>query len=79
MSPFDMSAGQSSRVGFAPASGVPDVKWIAPDRPSYLPPPMSKSAIRERSERANAMIVIVLTFACTVLAIFDLFLLASGS
>ena len=40
---------------------------------------MSKSAIRERSERANAMIVIVLTFACTILAIFDLFLLASGS
>ncbi len=30
------------------------------------------------SERANALIVIVLTFACTALAIFDLFLLASG-
>jgi len=40
---------------------------------------MSKTAIRERSERANAMIVIVLTLACTVLAIFDLFLLAAGS
>ena len=79
MSPFDLSAGPSSRVGFAPASGPSDVKWIRPDRPVYLPPPMSKTAIQERSERANALIVIVLTFACTVLAIFDLFLLAAGS
>jgi len=79
MSPFDSSAGPSGRVGFAPTSGPADVKWIAPDRPAYLPPPASKTAIRERSERANALIVIVLTLACTVLAIFDLFLLASGS
>ncbi len=79
MSPFDLGIGQSSRVGFAPTSGPADVKWIAPDRPAYLPPPMSKTAIRERSERANALIVIGLTLACTALAIFDLFLLASGS
>ena len=79
MSPFDLSAGQSNRVGFTLANGATDVKWIRPDRQSYLPPPMSKSAAIERSERANAMIVIVLTLACTVLAIFDLFLLASGS
>ncbi len=78
MSHFDLSTGQSSRVGFASTS-APDVKWIRPDRPAYLPPPASKTSIRERSERANAMIVIVLTLACTVLAIFDLFLLASGS
>jgi len=79
MSPFDLSAGQSSRVRFAPTSGPADVKWIAPDRPAYLPPPMSKTAIRERSERANALIVIVLTLACTAMSLFDLFLLASGS
>jgi hypothetical protein len=79
MSTFDLSAGQSSRVGFVSTSGSSDVKWIRPDRQAYLPPPMSKTAIRERSERANALIVIVLTFACTALAIFDLFLLASGS
>jgi hypothetical protein len=79
MSPFDLSAGQSSRVGFTSASGLPDVKWIRPDTPTYLPPRMSKSALRERTERANALIVIVLTLACTALAIFDLFLLASGS
>jgi hypothetical protein len=40
---------------------------------------MLKSTVRERTERANALIVIVLTLACTALAIFDLFLLASGS
>lgn len=79
MSPFDLSAGQSSRVGFTSASGSLDVKWIRPDRPTHLPPPMLKSTVRERTERANALIVIVLTLACTALAIFDLFLLASGS
>jgi hypothetical protein len=79
MSLFDLSAGQSNRVDFTLANGAPDVKWIRPDRPAYLPPPMSKTAARERSEQANALIVIVLTLACTVLAIFDLFLLASGS
>ncbi len=80
MSPFDLSAGPSSRVGFVSASGAgPDVKWIRPDRPAYLPPPASKTAIRERSERAHAMIVLVLTLACTALAVFDLFLLASGT
>jgi hypothetical protein len=85
MSPFDSSAGrsgragQTSRVGFVSTSGAPDVKWIRPDRPAYLSPPASKTAIRERSERVNAMIVLVLTLACTVLAVFDLFLLASGT
>jgi hypothetical protein len=78
MSFFDLSAGPSSCVGFAPASDSSDVKWIRPDGPAYLPPPMSKSTATERSERANALIVTVLTLACTVLAIFDLFLLASG-
>jgi hypothetical protein len=79
MSPFDLNAGPSSRVGLAPTSGSPDVRWIRPDTPVHLPPPMSKDALRERSERANALIVIVLTLACTALALYDLFLLAAGS
>jgi hypothetical protein len=87
MSPFDLSAGQSQSsgvgfggVGFAPMSGAPgpDVKWIRPDRPAYLAPPTARSDATERSERANAMIVICLTLACTVLALYDLFLLAAG-
>ena len=40
---------------------------------------MSKAQATERSERANALIVIVLTLACTVLALYDLFLLAAGA
>ncbi len=79
MSPFDPSAGHSSRIGFTPTSSRLDVRWIGPNMPAHVPPPMSKSAIRERTERANALIVAVLTLACTVLAIFDLLLLASGS
>jgi len=40
---------------------------------------MSASRAAERSERANALIVIALTLACSGLAIFDLFLLAAGA
>src|ERR1700683_5615976 len=78
MSPFDLSAKPSSCVGSAPASESSDVKWIRADGPAYLPPPISKSTATERSEPGNALIVTVLPLACTVLAIFDLFLLASG-
>jgi hypothetical protein len=79
MSPIELNAGQFGRVGFASASGAPDVRWIRPDTPTHLPPPMHKPAVQERTERANALIVIVLTLTCTALSLFDLFLLASGS
>jgi hypothetical protein len=79
MSPSDLSAVQSSRLGFTSASGSQDVKWIRPDTPTYLPPPMSRAAAGERAERTNALIVIVLTLACTALSLYDLFLLAAGS
>lgn len=83
MSPFDPSAGRSGHTGFAPmsrspGSPAPDVKWIHADRPAYTAPPMAKSDATERSERASATIVIALTLACTVLALYDLFLLAAG-
>jgi hypothetical protein len=60
-------------------SPSPEVSWIRPEGMSYVPPPMHKSEAVERAERANALIVIALTFACTGLSIFDLFLLAAGS
>jgi hypothetical protein len=60
-----------------PGTGL-DVKWIQDAPPSYLPPPILKSA-DERTERANAMIVTGLTLACTAMALFDLFLAALGS
>jgi len=65
-------------MGFTATSGAPDVKWVRPDGPTYRATPISKSQATERSERANAMIAIALTLACTVLALYDLFLLAAG-
>ncbi len=78
MGPVDLSAGQASLVGFTLARGSPDVKWIRADSPAYLPPPMLKSA-QQRAERTNALIVIVLTLACTALSVLDLFMLATAS
>jgi hypothetical protein len=79
MSPFDLSSGQSGRVGLTPAIGSADVQWIRPagTPDPWMPPPPSSSA-RDRTDQVQALIVIVLTLACTALALFDLFLLASG-
>lgn len=79
MSPLGPNAGQPDRIGFVSASGPPDVKWIRPDGPVYLPPSMSKTTLDDRTERTNALIVIVLTLACTLLSLYDLFLLVAGS
>lgn len=79
MSPIGPHAGQSGRVRFEPASGAPDVKWIHSDRPAHLSSSMSKAAVEDRTERTNALIVTVLTLACTALSLYDLFLLAAGS
>jgi hypothetical protein len=40
---------------------------------------MPDSRATAHSERTHALVVIVLTLACTALAIFDLFLLAAGA
>lgn len=55
------------------------VQWLAPD--SYAVPlaVAARGDIKRQTERANALIVIGLTLACTALAIFDLFLLAAGA
>jgi hypothetical protein len=79
MSDFDFGAGQPGRIASTPKIGQPKVEWIRPHAPRYAPRQMLKSTGQERSERTNAMIVIVLTLACTAMAIVDLFLLASGS
>jgi hypothetical protein len=79
MSRFELSSGQSGHLGFTYASGPPDVKWIRPDNPTHLPTRMSRSDVQDRTERANALIVMGLTLGCTVLSLFDLFLLASGA
>jgi hypothetical protein len=79
MSHIDTSVRQSSRVGFLPASGSMEVNWIRPDRLAHPPPRMSNSDVQGGSDRAKALIVIVLTLGCTALSFFDLFLLAAGS
>ena len=66
-------------MGFVSANGPTDVKWIRPDGQPYRSSPGSRSAGTARGDQANAWIVIVLTLACTTLALFDLFLLAVGS
>jgi hypothetical protein len=59
-----------------------DFAMIDPDAPPRGPPLALESftsPFPERVERINASIVVVLTVLCTVLSVFDLFLLASGS
>jgi hypothetical protein len=77
MSDFNFGAGQPGRIVSTPKIGQPHVEWIRPHAPRHSPQQMLKG--RGRSERADAMIVIGLTLACTVMAIVDLFLLAAGS
>jgi hypothetical protein len=79
MSPYSLGRSQvygSSATAMSPSH---EVSWIRPQSQSYAPPPMRPSQARERAERANASVVIMLTLACTALSIFDLFLLAAGS
>lgn len=79
MNPFDPGVARSHGAVHTTASASRDVRLIRPDRPSGLPVPISKSASHGRSERADAWIVLGLTFACTALSLYDLLLLASGS
>ena len=65
MTPVDLSTGLN-------------VKWVRDATPTYLRPPMLKSA-QERTDRANALIVTALTLACTAVALVDLLLAALGS
>jgi hypothetical protein len=58
-----------------PAYSRHSVQWIHDGSASAA---RASLAAGERSERSVALIVIVLTLACTALAIFDLYLLASG-
>ncbi len=51
------------------------VRWI---RDESVNAPLVLPTITDRSERTTALIVVALTLACTVLAIYDLFLLAAG-
>jgi len=77
MSDFDTHPEEASRSRLARGSREPTVQWIRFETAVYLPAPAPKAEQR-RSENTTAMIVIGLTLACTLLAIFDLFQLAAG-
>jgi hypothetical protein len=59
-----------------------DFRWVEPEARAAAHAPIEHlhtySLQEERAERTEAAIVIVLTIACTALALLDLFLLADG-
>ena len=73
----------SARRGSSPsAEDLLDFQQIVPDASPRQSPSAPKAVTpltSEDAERANAVIVIVLTLACTALSLFDLFVLALGS
>jgi hypothetical protein len=52
-----------------------DIRFEQPYCPEVT---FKMAAARERSDRTSALIVMGLSLACTVMAMFDLLLLASG-
>lgn len=81
MSPLDSHLPRLVDVSLTPGS-APEVKWIPPETSAHRAPlalHAANSPRGERSERVNAMTVAVLSLCCTLLAVLDLFLLASGA
>lgn len=70
-------ANQGSLATGGHSDGSPDVVWFRPERQEHVPPLTPKTG--DRPEPRSTMVVMALTFACTTMAILDLFLLASGS
>lgn len=56
--------------------GTSDVNWRPPEGPNYVLPPTPER--EDRPERVSSVVVAVLAVACTLLAVFDMFLLAFG-
>jgi hypothetical protein len=52
-----------------------EIRFEQPYRPEV---PSKVAAVRERSDRTSALIVMGLSLACTAMAMFDLLLLASS-
>jgi len=81
MSPASTRRPQFGGTSVPQGTDPPDVKWIPPVASSHRAPRALYSAnlpTGGRTERVNALTVTILTLACSVLAIFDLVLLASG-
>lgn len=78
MSELQSAQRTGARAGYARASAEPSVQWIRSETADYVPPALTKAERRARSDNSTALLVIGLTVACTLLAIFDLFQLAAG-
>jgi hypothetical protein len=74
----EFSAGRMDGAPFTPAGGSAGVQWVRPATARGFAPPPRGSSAGDRAERTNTLIVIVLTLACTALALCDLIMLASG-
>lgn len=66
---------QPGGAGGSSAVGMPEVAWI-PTTALRSGGSLAKSS--PPSELVNVRVVVVLTLACTVLSLYDLFLLAAG-
>ena len=55
------------------------VTWIQPQHAADAPPPPQEATAQAQSGGRYALIIIALTLACTMLALYDLILLATGS
>ena len=53
-----------------------DVRVEQPGRPEFT---IATAAAKQRADHTSALIVMMLTLACTALSIFDLFLLATSN
>jgi hypothetical protein len=79
MSDLETRYETSSGVGFlTPGADRSTIQWIESDAHARATSTRAEAARGQRSDNTTALIVIGLTFACTVLAIFDLFQLAGG-
>jgi hypothetical protein len=52
-----------------------DIRFEQPGRPEFT---IATPAAKQRTDHTSALIVMGLSLACTVMSIFDLFLLAAG-
>jgi hypothetical protein len=78
MSDLQSRPNPSGGAAFTRAGGEPTIQWIRSETVSYVPPQPAKAGRRGRGDNTTAMIVVGLTLASTMLALFDLFQLASG-
>lgn len=77
--PYGLSAAWVCAMGAIPARSEHEVTWVPPQHLGDAPRSYAGSSAQEHTDRVHAIVVVVLTLACTVLALYDLLMLASGA